>query len=300
MQILDGKQVASDIRQEIKTAVAAYAAQGHRVPCLAAVLVGNDPASHTYVRNKIAACEEIGYTSRHILMPDDSTAAAVMAVIQGLNEDPAVDGMILQLPLPAHIDPTPIMLAIRPEKDVDGFHPHNVGMMTLNYEPCLLPATPAGIIELIARYGIDTRGKHCVVIGRSRIVGRPISILMSRMGMPGEATVTICHRYTPDAHLRALCREADILIAAVGKPGMVTADMIKPGAVVIDVGTTRVEAPETRSGFRLKGDVVFETVAPLTSYITPVPGGVGPMTIAMLLKNTLTTYQHTWLAARQP
>lgn len=292
MQLLDGKSLSLDIKKEIQSEVNHLLDVGNRKPHLSAVLVGDNPASHTYVKNKIKACEFVGFRSTKMLLPDTVSEQELVEEVNKLNNDPEVDGIIVQMPLPKHITPQHITQTILPWKDVDGFHPFNVGMTTLNF-PGILPATPAGIIELIDRYGIETKGKHCVVVGRSRIVGRPISILMSRGGSPGEATVTLCHKYTPPEELKKLCPLGDILIVAVGKPGLITADMVKEGAVVIDVGITRVPATDTKSGYRLKGDIDFEGVSAKASYITPVPGGVGPMTVAMLLKNTLDAYKNT-------
>ncbi len=292
MQILDGKGLALTIKKEIRTEVAGYLEKKMRPPHLAAVLVGGNPASHTYVKNKIKSCEFVGYKSTKVLLPNTTSEAELIGKVESLNRDGTVDGILVQMPLPPHITPQHVTQTILPSKDVDGFHPFNVGMVTLNF-PGILPATPAGIIELLDRYNIATKGKHCVVVGRSRIVGRPISILMSRGGSPGEATVTLCHKYTPPEELKKLCPLGDILIVAVGKPGLITADMVKPGAVVVDVGITRVPAPETKSGYRLKGDVDFDEVSKKASYITPVPGGVGPMTVALLLRNTLDTYKRT-------
>jgi methylenetetrahydrofolate dehydrogenase (NADP+)/methenyltetrahydrofolate cyclohydrolase len=290
MQLLDGKALSLTIKNEIKEEVSQITAEGRRPPHLVAIVVGDNPASHTYVRNKMRSCEYVGFNSTQVKLSDKITQEELLYKVNLFNEDPGVDGILVQMPLPPHITPQEITKKIKPEKDVDGFHPMNVGLMTLNF-PCILPATPAGIIELLKRYNIPTKGKHCVVVGRSRIVGRPISILMSRGGKPGEATVTLCHKYTPPEDLKRLCPMGDIVIVAVGKPGLITADMVKEGAVVIDVGITRVPASDTKSGYRIKGDVDFEAVAPRTSYITPVPGGVGPMTVAMLLRNTLTAYK---------
>ncbi len=293
MNILDGKMLSKQIRDEIKVEVEQLKSSGFRTPHLVAILVGNDPASHTYVRHKIRACDYVGITSSLINLPSDISEHELLSAVTNSNNDPSVDGIIVQMPLPPHISQQKVIQTVDPQKDVDGFHPFNVGMLTQNYFPTLIPATPSGILELLSRYNIPTKGKHCVVVGRSRIVGRPTSILMSRGGYPGEATVTLCHKYTPAEELKKLCPLADILIVAVGKPGLITEDMVKEGAVVIDVGITRVEAPDTKLGFRLKGDVDFEKVAPKTSYITPVPGGVGPMTVAMLLKNTLEAFVNT-------
>ena len=284
MQIIDGKATASAIKQEIAAEVEARVAAGKNRPHLAAVLVGHDGGSETYVAHKVKACEECGFTSTLIRREADVTQAELLEIVAGLNADPDVDGYIVQLPLPAHIDEQAIIQAVDPDKDVDGFHPVNVGRMSLGL-PCFLSATPAGIIELLRRYEIETRGKHCVVIGRSNIVGKPVASLMIQKAQPGNATVTVCHSATPD--IADIVRRADIIIAAIGHPGFVTADMVKPGAVVIDVGTTRVPDASKKSGFRLCGDVDFENVAPLCSAITPVPGGVGPMTICSLMINTL-------------
>ena len=282
--LIDGKQTAEDIKVEIAAAVAQLVATGQRAPHLAAILVGHDGGSETYVRNKVLACERVGYGSTLLRFEDDITEAALLAQVGALNEDPAIDGFIVQLPLPRHIDAEKVIEAIRPEKDVDGFHPMNLGRMVAGL-PALLPATPSGIVELLARQGIKTSGQHCVVIGRSNIVGTPVSILLAKNLDTANCTVTLCHSRTKN--LREIVRQADIIVAAIGRPEFVTADMVKPGAVVIDVGTTRVTDASKKSGFTLKGDVNFAEVAPLASRITPVPGGVGPMTIAMLLLNTL-------------
>lgn len=282
MELIDGKRVSSEIRQEIAQEVAQMVAEGKKRPHLAAVLVGHDGGSETYVANKIKACEECGFVSSLKRFESDITEEELLAVVEELNNDPDVDGFIVQLPLPKHISEEKVTEAIDPRKDVDGFHPQNVGNMTIGVE-CFVSATPQGIVDLIKRYGIETSGKHAVVIGRSNIVGRPMSILLSQKGI--DCTVTICHSRTPN--MVDICKQADIIVAAIGKPGFVTADMVKPGAVIIDVGTTRVTDPTAQRGWRLKGDVDFENVAPLCSYITPVPGGVGPMTIVSLMKNTL-------------
>ncbi len=291
-KILDGKKTSQEIRNEIKEEVERLKSKGLRPPHLVAILVGDNPASHTYVRGKMRACEEVGFRSTNKHLPSTTTEQELLGWVKTYNEDPTVDGILVQMPLPEHIVPQNITKTIVPHKDADGFHPLNVGLMTLNF-PGILSATPAGIIELLDRYGIPTKGKHCVVAGRSRIVGRPMSILMSRGGKPGEATVTLCHRYTPPEMLKKMCLQADIVIVAVGIPGLIKADMIKDDAVVIDVGINRIPAPEKKSGYRLVGDVDFEAVAKKASYITPVPGGVGPMTVAMLLSNTLTAYKRT-------
>lgn len=290
MQIIDGKATAAAIKQEIADSVKQLIAQGHRRPCLAAILVGHDGGSETYVHNKVMACEACGFDSRLIRFEDTVSQAELLACIDSLNADDGVDGFIVQLPLPAHIDKTRVIEAIRPEKDVDGFHPVNVGRLAIGL-PGFISATPLGILTLLRRYGIDTKGKECVILGRSNIVGKPLSQLMMQKGY-GDTTVTVCHSHSSD--IAATCRRADILIAAIGRPGFVTADMVKPGAVVIDVGTTRVPDAGRKSGFRLSGDVCFDAVAPLCSYITPVPGGVGPMTICMLMLNTLAAARHEY------
>ena len=284
MQLIDGKKVADEIKAEIAAEVAERVARGERRPHLAAVLVGHVGGSETYVAHKVKACGQCGFESTLIRREDDVTEEELLDIVARLNEDPSVDGYIVQLPLPKHIDEQRIIEAIDPKKDVDGFHPVNVGRMSIGL-PCFVSATPAGIMELLKRYGVDTRGKHCVVLGRSNIVGKPVASLMMQKAVPGNATVTVCHSATPD--LKEHCRRADIIIAALGQPGFVTADMVKPGAVIIDVGTTRVADSSKKSGFRLSGDVDFDNVAPLCSYITPVPGGVGPMTICSLMRNTL-------------
>ncbi|AKD04572.1 tetrahydrofolate dehydrogenase/cyclohydrolase catalytic domain-containing protein [Pontibacter korlensis] len=284
MTLLDGKKTSEAIQNEIAAEVAAIKAKGGKIPHLAAVLVGNDGGSVTYVTNKVATCERIGFGSSLIRYEDTVTEEELLNKIKELNEDEEVDGFIVQLPLPKHIDTEKVIEAIDPKKDVDGFHPTNVGRMVAGL-PAYLPATPAGILQLLQRYEIDTKGKHCVVVGRSNIVGTPMSILMAKGGYPGNATVTLCHRNTVD--LAYHTRQADIIIVAVGQPGLITADMVKEGAVVIDVGTTRVPDASRKSGFRLRGDVDFDNVAEKCSYITPVPGGVGPLTIAMLMTNTL-------------
>ena len=288
--LLDGQAVSQQIKEEIQAEVARISAAGQRPPHLVVLLVGEDPASVIYVRNKMRACEMVGFSSTLKRLPAAVTEAELLRKVQDFNRDPDVDGIIVQMPLPEHITPQRVTQAIHPSKDVDGFHPINVGLMTLNF-PCLMPATPSGILELLHRYQIPTKGKHCVVVGRSRIVGRPTSIMMSRGGSPGEATVSLCHKYTPPEDLARIVPQGDIVIVAVGKPGLITAEMIKPGAVVIDVGTTRVAAPDTQSGYRIKGDVDFDAVREKASFITPVPGGVGPMTIALLLRNTLDAYK---------
>ena len=282
MQLIDGKKIAHQIKQEIAREVEQIKKNGGKIPHLAAVLVGHDGGSESYVSYKIKDCEEVGFKSSLIRFEDDVSEAELLAKIDELNADADLDGFIVQLPLPKHISENKIIEAIDHRKDVDGFHPVNVGRMVIGL-PAFLSATPYGIVELIKRNNIDTSGKECVVVGRSQIVGRPMSILLSQKGM--DATVTVAHSRTKN--LKELCAKADILIAALGSPEFVTPDMVKEGAVVIDVGTTRVPSTETKSGFRLKGDVLFSEVAPKCSYITPVPGGVGPMTRVSLLKNTL-------------
>lgn len=284
MQLIDGKQTSKEVRIEIAAEVAKLKEAGAKIPHLAAILVGHDGGSESYVAGKIRACEEVGFKSSLIRFEDDVTEEELINKVKELNNDPDVDGFIVQLPLPKHISEDKVNETIDPRKDVDGFHPVNVGRMTIGM-PAFISATPQGIMELLKRYQIDTRGKHCVVIGRSNIVGRPMSVLLSQKGNPGDATVTVCHSRT--ANLKEICLQADIIIAAIGAPGFVKGDMVKEGAVVIDVGTTRVPAPDTKSGWRLKGDVLFDEVAPKCSYITPVPGGVGPMTITSLIINTL-------------
>lgn len=284
MTLIDGKKIADEIKQEIAAAVESMVAEGRKRPHLAAILVGHDGGSETYVAHKVRACEQCGFKSTLIRFEDDVTEQKLLEAIDSLNRDDDVDGFIVQLPLPRHISEQKIIEAIDYRKDVDGFHPINVGRMSIGL-PCYVSATPAGILELLARYDIPTKGKRCVVLGRSNIVGKPVAMLMMQKHNPGDATVTVCHSATKD--LKDICREADIIIAALGSPGFVTADMVKPGAVIIDVGTTRVPDATRKSGFRLSGDVDFENVAPLCSYITPVPGGVGPMTICSLMKNTL-------------
>jgi methylenetetrahydrofolate dehydrogenase (NADP+) / methenyltetrahydrofolate cyclohydrolase len=284
MELINGKKVSEQIQQEIALEVSQLVTAGGKQPHLAAVLVGNDGGSETYVAAKIKACEKIGFKSTLIRHPESISEEALLKTVKSLNEDPDVDGFIVQLPLPPHIGERKVIEAIHPAKDVDGFHPVNVGRMVLNL-PCYVSATPNGIVQLLERYKIETAGKHCVVIGRSNIVGSPVSILMARNASPGNCTVTLCHSKTKD--LSSHTSKADIIICALGKPGFLKAEMVKQGAVVIDVGTTRVASAGAKSGFQLKGDVDFENVAPKCSYITPVPGGVGPMTIASLLRNTL-------------
>lgn len=284
MVLLDGKKTSQELKQEIATEVAVLREQGKKVPHLAAVIVGSDGASLTYVSSKVKACEQVGFQSTLVKLPEETTQEALLEKVNELNQNLDIDGYIVQLPLPKHIDEEKILLAIDPKKDVDGFHPANFGRMALELES-FIPATPYGIMQLLERYDIDTQGKHAVVIGRSHIVGRPISILLSQKGGYANATVTLAHSRTKD--LKALVLQADIVVSALGVPNFVTADMIKPGAVIIDVGITRVQDDSTPMGYRIVGDVDFDNVAPKASYITPVPGGVGPMTIAMLLKNTL-------------
>ena len=292
MQLIDGKATAAKIKEEIAEEVNRMLAAGKRAPHLAAVLVGHDGGSETYVRNKVLACEACRFTSSLIRFEEDVTEEELLAKVDELNRDPNVDGFIVQLPLPAHISEQKIIEAIDYRNDVDGFHPINVGRMAIGL-PCFISATPKGILELLRRYDIDTIGKKCVVLGRSNIVGKPMAQLMLQKGY-GNATVTVCH--SQSRNLQAECRDADILIAAVGSPAFVTADMVKPGAVVSDVGTTRVPDSTRPKGFRLQGDVDFEHVAPLCSAITPVPGGVGPMTICMLMLNTLSAAKHEFYA----
>jgi len=284
MQLIDGKLVSQDVRKKIAEDVKQLLAQGQRAPHLVAVLVGNDGGSETYVANKIKACEEVGFKSTLIRYDNSVSEAELLNKVVELNEDAGVDGFIVQLPLPKHISEEKVTETIDPRKDVDGFHPQNIGRLTLG-SPAFVSATPQGILELLDYYKIETSGKHCVVIGRSNIVGRPMSILLSQKRNPGNCTVTVVH--SRSENLKSICAQADIVVAAVGVPEFVTADMVKPGAVVIDVGTTRVPSTETKSGFKLKGDVKFDEVAPKCSYITPVPGGVGPMTITSLMINTL-------------
>jgi methylenetetrahydrofolate dehydrogenase (NADP+)/methenyltetrahydrofolate cyclohydrolase len=284
MEIIDGKKIAAQIKEELAAEVARLVAAGKKTPHLVAVLVGDDPASETYVANKVKACQAIGMMSTELRFPGNLTEAQLLDVIDRLNADADVDGYIVQLPLPGHIPEEKILARVDPGKDVDGFHPYNVGKMVLGL-PTYLPATPAGIVELLARHGINPAGKHCVVVGRSNIVGTPLSVLMSRKSERANCTVTLCHSHTPD--LRAFTLQADILVVAIGVPRFIKADMVKEGAVVIDVGMHREPSAATRSGFRLVGDVDFEAVAPRCSAITPVPGGVGPMTIVSLLRNTM-------------
>jgi len=284
MNLIDGKRIAQDIKAELRSAVEEIKASKAKIPHLAAVLVGDDPASQAYVKNKVRSCEEVGFASTLIRRPADIREEELLEIVEQLNNNSDIDGFIVQLPLPAHIEEHKITLAIRPEKDVDGFHPVNFGRMAQGL-PCYLPATPMGILEMLKRCNLTTAGKEVVVLGRSNIVGTPISILLSRKGYPGDATVTICHSRTEG--LAAHTRRADILIVAIGRAEMVTGDMVKPGAVVIDVGMNRVEDPNSPKGYRLTGDVHFDSVAPVSSWITPVPGGVGQLTVMSLLQNTL-------------
>lgn len=283
MQLIDGKATAALIKQEIAEEVRQIVAAGGKRPHLAAILVGHDGGSETYVKNKVIACETCGFTSTLIRFEDTITEEELLNKVKELNEDADVDGYIVQLPLPKHIDEQKIIMAIDYRKDVDGFHPVNVGRMAIGL-PCFISATPLGILTLLRRYNIETSGKKCVILGRSNIVGKPMAQLMMQKQY-GDSTVTVCHSHS--ATLKEECREADIIIAAIGRPDFVTADMVKPGAVVIDVGTTRVPDATRKSGFRLNGDVKFDEVSPKCSFITPVPGGVGPMTICSLMKNTL-------------
>lgn len=284
MTLIDGKAVAAQIKQEIAAEVAEIIAKGGKRPHLAAILVGHDGGSETYVRNKVLACEACGFKSTLIRFEDHVTEAELLRKVEALNADDDVDGFIVQLPLPKHISEQKVIETIDYRKDVDGFHPINVGRMSIGL-PCYISATPHGMLELLRRYQIETSGKRCVVLGRSNIVGKPMASLMMQKTNPGDATVTVCHSHTKN--LKEICREADIIVAAMGQPNFVTADMVKEGAVVLDVGTTRVPSTKTKSGFKLTGDVKFDEVAPLCSFITPVPGGVGPMTICSLMKNTL-------------
>jgi methylenetetrahydrofolate dehydrogenase (NADP+)/methenyltetrahydrofolate cyclohydrolase len=284
MQLLDGKKTAEDIKNEIAAEVQSIKAAGGKVPHLAAVIVGSNGASLTYVGSKVKSCQQIGFDSTLVALPEDITEEALLAKIKELNEDDNLDGYIVQLPLPKHIDEQKILLAIDPDKDVDGFHPTNFGRMALEMES-FIPATPFGIMELLERYKVETSGKHTVVIGRSHIVGRPMSILMSRKGNPGDSTVTLTHSRTKN--LAEFTKNADIIITALGVPEFLKGDMVKDGVVIIDVGITRVEDASNVKGYVIKGDVDFDGVSKKASFITPVPGGVGPMTIAMLLKNTL-------------
>jgi methylenetetrahydrofolate dehydrogenase (NADP+)/methenyltetrahydrofolate cyclohydrolase len=284
MELLNGTKISNEIKEEIAAEVAEMKARGEKVPHLAAVLVGDDGASLTYVGSKVRSCKKIGFESTLIHLPADTTEEALLQEVYKLNGNKDIDGYIVQLPLPKHIDEQKVLLAVHPDKDVDGFHPTNFGKMALEM-PAFISATPYGIMELLRRYKVETSGKHCVVIGRSHIVGRPISILMSQKGEAGDATVTLTHSRTKD--LKKLTLQADIIVSALGIPGFLKADMVKEGVVVIDVGISRVPDASRERGYYISGDVDFENVSPKASFITPVPGGVGPMTIAMLLKNTL-------------
>lgn len=283
MQILDGKKAAQAIKDELRIDVAYLVAEGKKIPHLAAILVGTNGASETYVAAKVKACEEVGFKSTLIRFEEEISEGKLLDKIAELNSDPDIDGILVQLPLPKHISDEEVINAIDPDKDVDGFHPVNAGKM-LQGLPCFIPATPHGIMLLLKHYKVETKGEHAVVVGRSNIVGRPMSVLLSSNANPGNCTVTVCHSQTQN--IKAFCLEADIIVAALGKPEFITADMVKEGAVVVDVGITRLEDPSKKSGFKLKGDVAFDEVAPKCSWITPVPGGVGPMTIAALMKNT--------------
>jgi methylenetetrahydrofolate dehydrogenase (NADP+)/methenyltetrahydrofolate cyclohydrolase len=288
MKLIDGKKIAENIRMEIKTEVARLIDDDDKTPHLSAVIVGEDPASQTYVAGKEKACKSVGFQSSVYKLPENTSEKELLEIIMFLNKDAEVDGFIVQLPLPGHISEEKVIQSINPSKDVDGFHPANLGRM-ISGLPAYLPATPYGIVQLLERYNIETEGKHCVVLGRSNIVGTPVSILLSRKASPGNCTVTVCHSKTKN--IKEWSASADILIAAIGQTEFVTADMVKDNAVVIDVGIHRVPSTETKSGFRLKGDVKFDEVAQKCSYITPVPGGVGPMTITGLLQNTLKAYK---------
>lgn len=290
MTLLDGKQIAAEIRQELSSEIAALTAQGRRAPKLGIVIVGHNPASETYVSNKIKACAQVGIEVEKIALEDTITEAELLDVVHRLNQSPDLDGFIVQLPLPAHISESAITAAIDYRKDVDGLTPENVGRAAKGL-PCILSATPRGIRELLSRYHIPTDGRHIVVIGRSNIVGKPMASLLMQKHTQGNATVTLCHSHTKN--LKAICLTADIIIVAVGHPGLLTADMVAPGTTVIDVGITRVDDPANPKGYRLAGDVDFDAVAPKCAYITPVPGGVGPMTIVSLLQNTLQAYGYT-------
>lgn len=290
MTILDGKKISNDIKDEITEVVAQMKANGEKTPHLAAVIVGEDGASLTYVGSKVRACARVGFESTLVQLPETITQQQLLAKIDELNNDPEIDGFIVQLPLPKHIDTQKVLLAVDPKKDVDGFHPENFGKLALDMET-FIPATPYGIMELLRRYDINTSGKHTVVIGRSHIVGRPISILMSRKGQPGDSTVTLTHSRTKD--LASFTKNADIVISALGVPNFLTADMVKQGAVIIDVGITRVPDNAVTKGYVITGDVDYQAVSEKASFITPVPGGVGPMTIAMLLQNTLLARQRS-------
>jgi methylenetetrahydrofolate dehydrogenase (NADP+)/methenyltetrahydrofolate cyclohydrolase len=283
MQILNGKEASQAIKDSLKLEMAQMAVQGKPVPHLVAILVGNNGASETYVGSKVKACQEVGFKSTLIRLEEDISSLKLLDIIADLNSDPDVHGILVQLPLPKHISEEEVINTIDPNKDVDGFHPNNIGRMVLGH-PTFISATPYGIMLLLEHYKVETKGKHAVVIGRSHIVGRPMSILLSGNSEPGNCTVTICHSHTKN--IKEICQDADIIVAALGRPNFVTEDMVKEGAVIIDVGITRVPDTTKKSGYRIAGDVDFETVAPKCSFITPVPGGVGPMTIAALMKNT--------------
>lgn len=284
MILLDGNKIASQIKEEIASEVKKILSSGGKKPHLAAIIVGNDGASETYVAHKVKACEQVGFNSTLVRMSSNIDETSLLQKIDEINNNADIDGLIVQLPLPDHINEDKIIERISFHKDVDGFHPVNAGRLLID-QPSYISATPYGIIELIRRYNIQTSGKNCVVVGRSNIAGKPMALLMARKGYPGDATVTICHSKTSD--IASVCRQADILIVAMGRAEFITAEMVKEGAVIIDVGITRVKSDKTRSGWKLVGDVKFDEVAPKSSYITPVPGGVGPMTIVSLLKNTL-------------
>ena len=290
MLIIDGKKVSLDLKNEMKASVENYKNLTGKVPGLTIIIVGQDPASQVYVRNKAKTCKEIGMISTVIAMPAETTQKQLFDTIEDLNNDPAVHGILVQEPLPEHIDGFTVTLSIDPSKDVDGFHPQNLGCLVMGHlDKCFISCTPYGILELLTRYSIETKGKHCVVLGRSNIVGKPMANLMLQKLDAANCTVTICHSATPD--ISFYTKQADILIAAIGQAGYITADMVKPGVVVIDVGNNRIEDPAAKSGFRVVGDVDYESVSAVAAAMTPVPGGVGPMTIAMLMKNTLQSFQ---------
>ena len=290
MLIIDGKKVSLDLKNEMKASVENYKNLTGKVPGLTIIIVGQDPASQVYVRNKAKTCKEIGMISTVIAMPAETTQKQLFDTIEDLNNDPAVHGILVQEPLPEHIDGFTVTLAIDPSKDVDGFHPQNLGCLVMGHlDKCFISCTPYGILELLTRYSIETKGKHCVVLGRSDIVGKPMANLMLQKLDAANCTVTICHSATPD--ISFYTKQADILIAAIGQAGYITADMVKPGVVVFDVGNNRIEDPAAKSGFRVVGDVDYESVSAVAAAMTPVPGGVGPMTIAMLMKNTLQSFQ---------
>lgn len=288
MQLIDGKALSKTIKEEIAVEVKKITDTGKRAPHLAAILIGEDPASQVYVRNKVRSCEQVGFSSTLVRRGADVTEEEVLQLVDEMNNNPEIDGFIVQLPLPKHIDENKVTLAIDPQKDVDGFHPVNFGKMMQGL-PCYLPATPYGIMEMLTRYNIETSGKEVVVVGRSNIVGMPMSVLLARKDNPGNCTVTLCHSRTKDLAFHT--KRADIIVAAIGRANFITGDMVKEGAVVIDVGINRVDDATAKRGYRLKGDVEFETVAPKCSHITPVPGGVGPMTVVSLMQNTLKAYR---------